>query len=226
MLKNCHLAQECRRYIMILCLLLQASNEINILNSLKTDTVIWDNFRRGEKSALEEIYFQNVQFLFRYGRKFTTDDDLLKDTIHDLFIDLIQSRMNLGPTDNVKFYLMRSFRRRLVQNIRKYRNENSNNLQEFIPEIIYSAEDHFIKMESRSEQHSRMRQCLSELNPRQREILYYRFECGFSYEQICEIMSIKYDSARKLMFRSIESLRQMFVEKQIIQFFLTFFKKN
>ena len=211
---------------MILCLLLQASNKIKNLNSLKTDTVIWDNFRRGEKSALEEIYFQNVQFLFRYGKKFTTDDDLLKDTIHDLFIDLIQSRMNLGPTDNVKFYLMRSFRRRLVQNIRKNRNDNNEILHEFLPEIINSAEDHYIKMESRSEQYSRMRRCLAELNPRQREILYYRFECGFSYEQICEIMSIKYDSARKLMFRSIESLRQMFVEKQIIQFFLTFFKKN
>ena len=191
---------------------------------MKTDTVIWDNFRRGEKSALEEIYFQNVQFLFRYGKKFTTDDDLLKDTIHDLFIDLIQSRMNLGPTDNVKFYLMRSFRRRLVQNIRKNRNDNNEILHEFLPEIINSAEDHYIKMESRSEQYSRMRRCLAELNPRQREILYYRFECGFSYEQICEIMSIKYDSARKLMFRSIESLRQMFVEKHIVQFFLTFSK--
>lgn len=194
------------------------------LNSLKTDTVIWDNFRRGEKSALEEIYFQNVQFLFRYGKKFTADDDLLKDTIHDLFIDLIQSRMNLGPTDNVKFYLMRSFRRKLVQNIRKSRNDSNEDLHEFLPEIINSAEDHYIKMESRSEQYSRMRRCLAELNPRQREILYYRFECGFSYEQICEIMSIKYDSARKLMFRSIESLRQMFVEKHIIQFFLSFFK--
>lgn len=211
---------------MILCLLLQASNKIKNLNSLKTDTVIWDNFRRGEKSALEEIYFQNVQFLFRYGKKFTTDDDLLKDTIHDLFIDLIQSRMNLGPTDNVKFYLMRSFRRRLVQNIRKNRNDNNEILHEFLPEIINSAEDHYIKMESRSEQYSRMRRCLAELNPRQREILYYRFECGFSYEQICEIMSIKYDSARKLMFRSIESLRQMFVEKHIVQFFLTFFKNR
>lgn len=198
----------------------------NKLNSLNTDSVIWDNFRRGEKSALEEIYFQNVQFLFRYGKKFNADDDLLKDTIHDLFIDLIQNRKTLGPTDNVKFYLMRSFRRRLVLNIKKNRNDRNENLHEFIPEIIYSAEEQLIKMESRSEQHSRMRQCLSELNPRQREILYYRFECGFSYDQICEIMSIKYDSARKLMFRSIESLRQMFVEKHIVQFFLTFFKNR
>lgn len=198
----------------------------NKLNSLNTDSVIWDNFRRGEKSALEEIYFQNVQFLFRYGKKFNADDDLLKDTIHDLFIDLIQNRKTLGPTDNVKFYLMRSFRRRLVLNIKKNRNDRNENLHEFMPEIIYSAEEQLIKMESRSEQHSRMRQCLSELNPRQREILYYRFECGFSYDQICEIMSIKYDSARKLVFRSIECLRQMFVEKHTIQFFLSFIKKD
>ncbi|HAX96813.1 MAG TPA: hypothetical protein DCY35_09900 [Prolixibacteraceae bacterium] len=192
---------------------------------MSADAVIWDKFRRGEKSALEEIYFHNVQFLYRYGRKFNTDDDLLKDTIHDLFIDLIQSRKTLGPTDNVKFYLMRSFRRKLVQNIRKSQLNTIESLQEFTPEITYSAEEDLITLESRSEQDIKIRQCLSELNPRQREILYYRFECEFSYEQICEIMSIKYDSARKLVFRSIESLRQMFIETHTIQFFLAFFKR-
>ena len=193
---------------------------------MNTDSLIWDKFRGGDKSAIETIYFQNVQFLYRYGRKFSPDEDLVKDTIHDLFIYLIQNRATLGPTDNVNFYLMRSFRRMLLQNLKKIRSDFRRDLPDSLPEFIYSVEENLIKKESARQRDLKIRQCLAELNPRQREILYYRFECNFTYEQICEIMSIKYDSARKLVYRAIETLRQMFVEKHTLQLFLAFFKQK
>jgi DNA-directed RNA polymerase specialized sigma24 family protein len=48
---------------------------------------------------------------------------------------------------------------------------------------------------------------LKAISPKQREILFYRFMCDFEYSQICEIMSIKYDSARKQVFRAIQALK-------------------
>ena len=193
---------------------------------MNTDSLIWDKFRGGDISAIETLYFQNVQFLYRYGRKFSPDVDLVKDAIHDMFIYLIQNRTTLGPTDNVNFYLMRSFRRMLLQNLKKSRSDFRQDLPDSLPEFIYSVEENLIKKESARQRDLKIRQCLAELNPRQREILYYRFECNFTYEQICEIMSIKYDSARKLVYRAIETLRQMFVEKHTLQLFLAFFKQK
>lgn len=193
---------------------------------MNTDSLIWDKFRGGDISAIETLYFQNVQFLYRYGRKFSPDEDLVKDAIHDLFIYLIQNRATLGPTDNINFYLMRSFRRMLLQNLKKSRSGFRQDLPDSLPEFIYSVEENLIKKESARQRDLKIRQCLAELNPRQREILYYRFECNFTYEQICEIMSIKYDSARKLVYRAIETLRHMFVEKHTLQLFLAFFKQK
>ena len=193
---------------------------------MNTDSLIWDKFRGGDISAIETLYFQNVQILYRYGRKFSPDEDLVKDAIHDLFIYLIQNRATLGPTDNINFYLMRSFRRMLLQNLKKSRSGFRQDLPDSLPEFIYSVEENLIKKESARQRDVKIRQCLAELNPRQREILYYRFECNFTYEQICEIMSIKYDSARKLVYRAIETLRQMFVEKHTLQLFLAFFKQK
>jgi RNA polymerase sigma factor (sigma-70 family) len=147
--------------------------------------------------------------LFRYGKKFTSDTDLVKDTIQDLFFDLIRTRENLGETNNIRFYLMRSFRRRLVVNLKKSEPRFGKDFYDVHPAIEYSIEDNLIGQEFQSESNRFVHNCLKELNPRQREILFYRFTCNFSYDEICELMSLKYDSARKLAFRAIESLRKM-----------------
>ncbi|MFV0592573.1 MAG: RNA polymerase sigma factor, partial [Draconibacterium sp.] len=78
---------------------------------MKEDKQIWDDFRKGKADALSHIYFHYAQFLFRYGRKFSQDEEMIKDIIQDLFYYLISARENLGSTDNIRFYLMASFRR-------------------------------------------------------------------------------------------------------------------
>lgn len=176
---------------------------------MESDLHIWTQFRSGDKSALSYIYHAHVKLLFRYGKKFTSDSDLVKDTIQDLFFDLIRTRGNLGDTDNICFYLMRSFRRRLAVNMKTSESRFRRELYETQPLIDYSMEDNLIGQEFMAERYRFIHNGLKELNPRQREILFYRFTCNFSYEQICELMSLKYDSARKLAFRAIESLRRM-----------------
>ncbi len=65
---------------------------------MEPDKKIWDDFRKGDNYALSHIYFQHVQLLYRYGKKFSPDDELIKDIIQDLFFDLIRTRKNLGDT--------------------------------------------------------------------------------------------------------------------------------
>ena len=111
---------------------------------MKSDKEIWNDFRKGKNYALSHIYHQHVQSLFRYGKKFSSDDELIKDTIQDLFFDLIRTRENLGKTDNICFYLMRAFRRKLVKNLKNKFPQNFSEDFELTPEIIYSAEHDFI----------------------------------------------------------------------------------
>ena len=172
------------------------------------DKKIWEDFRTGDSYALSHIFYQQVDVLFRYGCKFTPDKELIKDTIQDLFFDLIRTRKNLGDTDNIRFYLIKSFRRKLFRNLNSSKNLNANDeIIEVQANIIYSVEEELIGREDLSEREQIVRMALKEISPKQREILFYRFNCEFEYDQICEIMSLKYDSARKQVFRALKALK-------------------
>lgn len=190
-----------------------------------SDREIWDDFRKGEKYALSHIYHRHVNLLFRYGRKFTNDSDIIQDSIQDLFFDLIRTRKNLGPTDNIRFYLMRSFRRKLVQNFEKVQPSEQVFKYESEPSVVFSFEEELIGRESQSDRDRLINKCLQELNPRQREILFYRYTCDLGYDEICELMSLKYDSARKLVHRALESLKKLFSDQNIVQLFFLFVRK-
>lgn len=190
---------------------------------MKTDKKIWDDFRKGENYALSHVYFQHVQMLFRYGKKFSHDDELIKDTIQDLFFDLIRTRKNLGETDNICFYLMASFRRKLAKSVsRKVPLEYSGD-RELAVEIVYSAEHDHIDREELTQREQTVNKALAELSPKQREILFYKFTCNFDYDQICEIMNLQYDSARKQVSRALKVMKEVLSGSNIFLFIVGVF---
>jgi RNA polymerase sigma factor (sigma-70 family) len=197
---------------------------------LKNDREIWDDFLKGENYAISHIYYNYVDQLYRYGMKFTTDKEVVKDTIQDLFFDLLRTRAQLGQTDHIYFYLIKSLRRRLflVLNSKKTLHPIDYEVEPRSADIVYSAEDELIRKEQLSKKEKIIKKSLEKLSPRQREIIYYRYTCDFDYDQICELMSIKYDSARKMVFRAIQTLREdllginmnlLFIHFQVLKYF-------
>lgn len=182
-----------------------------------TDTKLWADFLNGEKYALSRIYDLNADLLYRYGKKFSSDDDLVKDAIQDLFFDLIRTRSTLGKTDHIYFYLIKALRRRLFQAHRGIKNlmTTDDEAEMHTANIVYSIEEEWIQKEEITLKEEIVRKGLAELSPKQREILYYRFTCDFEYGQICEIMSMKYDSARKMVFRALKTLREHLAETNL-----------
>jgi len=187
---------------------------------MKPDKKIWDDFRKGENYALSHIYFQHVQMLYRYGKKFSQDDELIKDTIQDLFFDLIRTRNNLGETDNICFYLIASFRRKLAKSVNNKVPLKYSQDEELITEIVYSAEHDLIGREELTQREKAVKKALAELSPKQREILFYRFTCNFDYDQICEIMKLQYDSARKQVSRALKAMKKILSGSDIYLFFV------
>ena len=186
---------------------------------MREDKITWEVFKKGDKNALSQIYDQHVDFLFRYGKKFTTDKELVKDTIQDLFFDLINTCNNLGTTDNIRFYLIKAFRRRLFRNLQKLGDlPKLVDESELQAEIVYSVEEALIIREELTHREQMIQQGLKEISPKQREILFYRFTCDFEYSQICEIMSLKYDSARKQVFRAIKALKDKLPDNGLFLF--------
>lgn len=193
------------------------------MQQANNDIKLWADFKAGEKYALSRIYDLYADLLFRYGKKFSPDDELVKDAIQDLFFDLIRTRSTLGNTDRIYFYLIKALRRRLFQS-RKGINTliaTDDDAEKHEANIVYSIEDEWIQREEITLKEEIVRKGLESLSPKQREILYYRFTCDFEYDQICDIMSMKYDSARKMVFRALKTLRESLAETNFIFFCFT-----
>ena len=186
------------------------------------DRKIWNDFKLNKDYALSHIYHHHIELLFRYGRKFSKDEDLIKDAIQELFFDLIRNRENLGDTDNIRFYLLKSLKNKLIRLLKrdqKFVHQKEDSAEpEFAP--IYSYEENLIERENRERSEQLLQKGLSQLSPRQQEILFYRFTCELDYPEICDIMSVRYDSARKMVFRALSSLREALSKSDIILLFM------
>ena len=75
----------------------------------------WSQFKKGDKNAFAELYRQNSASLISYGLKICSDEELLKDAIQDLFVELWNSRENLAVADCVQFYLFKALRYKLIR---------------------------------------------------------------------------------------------------------------
>ena len=189
---------------------------------------LWKAFKNGDRVPFEKLYKFYINDLLSYGYRVTSDRQLIRDSIQDLFLHLWQTRSNLSDTDNVRFYLYRSLRNRIVRNIEKtnHTSIDTTNLFENIIEAL-SGEEEFIENEHLTMQQIKLKQAIQQLPKRQQEIIQLRYYHDFSFEEIAEMMVINNQSVRNLLHRAITELRQHFT--LILWFlwpFLLWFKKN
>lgn len=186
---------------------MEALNEIK----LGRDGDIWERFRSGDKEALSSVYFQYFSSLFQYGVRLKNDEDFVKDCIQDLFIQLFRAGKNLGLTDHIQSYLFKALKNKLYKELNRQKRMEKE--QEKMYQLAFHAsfvpEEEEALLSGDTRQYQELLVALKNLNSRQREVIYLRYESEMSYEQIADVMQIKPESARKLMFRAIQSLRQV-----------------
>ena len=193
-----------------------------------TDLELWQAFKSGDKEAFSIIYKDNIDDLLSYGYRITSDRQLIRDSIQDLFLNLWQTRSNLNETDSIRFYLYRSLRNKIIGDIRKNNHTkiDSTNLFEDIIGAL-SIEDDLIESEQLSEQLLKLKRAIQQLPKRQQEIIQLRYYHDFSLVEIAKMMKINNQSVRNLLHRSITELRQFFyLFWWFFIPFLVWFKKN
>lgn len=170
--------------------------------------IIWDEFRKGSKEALETIYEENYASLYHYGLKFSKDDDLVKDLIHELFIELIDSGSRLSQTDNIRFYLLKAFRNKILRQLSE-NSKVSNKLKESSEfNLIDSIESQLIKKEVEEQLQNQIITAIKKLSVKQQEIIYLRFYNDISYQEIAALFGVNIQTVRNLMNRAINSLKE------------------
>ena len=177
------------------------------------------NFRavmRGNE--IRTIYDAYVNDLFTYGLYLGFDKESIKDAIHDVFLKLATNRSFLDNAGNIKFYLFRSLKNRLIDT-RKNRKEHVtleaiNTCLEIPFNMAVNVEELLIEREERLQIKNEIERMLNILTPRQREIIYLRYIHEYDYKQISQLLQISVHGCRKLVSKAILSLREKFDQKR------------
>jgi len=165
----------------------------------------------GDVKAFSRLYDLHVNMLFNYGCRLTTDKELLKDCIHDVFIKIFSKREDLSEIANFKSYLFISLKNKLCDESRKRINYSDQAVDELNPVASENVEDDYIKFEMDCVLNGKVKYLLNQLPPRQKEALtLYYFE-EKKYEDICVLMNMNYQSVRNLIHRGILKLRSIAV---------------
>jgi RNA polymerase sigma factor (sigma-70 family) len=177
-----------------------------------SDKLRWSQFKEGDRGAFATLYQQHILELITYGLRLCPDQDLLKDQIQELFVELWQSRKNLAPIRSVKFYLFKALRYKLIRLERKrYLSHQSARIALTLDYPLQDpVETSIIENESRASQISSMRQAIKTLSLRQQEAIQLRYYQGFTNDQIAELMELNYQSVSNLLHRALARLKEVY----------------
>lgn len=183
-----------------------------------SDSLLWKRFLEGDSSAYSQIYTQTVQDLFRFGLLYTTDKELIKDCIQDVFVKIYTNRAKLTPTDNITAYLTVALKHTLFNALKKSSDsfscneiaerEESDDEQSLNPETIY------INDEQEKQTQITVHSFMSVLTDRQHEIVYYRYIREMSIDEISKVTDMNHQSVSNAIQRALGRIRDLFYKKK------------
>src|SRR5690606_866267 len=176
---------------------------------LVSDVDLWNKFRKGDRHAFALIYKIHIAELLSYGYRGTSNQQLIKDSIQDLFLHIWLHRGNLSETTSIKYYLFRSLRNRILQNLdtapEVASQPNDFTLDGILSEISW--EEELIQEETQTSQMQRLRKAIERLPKRQQEAIQLRYFHSFGLDEISTMMEMNNQSVRNLLHRAITHLR-------------------
>lgn len=173
----------------------------------------WELFANDRKSAdfaFSFIYNHYSPDLYSYGMSLGYPEEVCEDTLQDVFYTLYVSGGKLAKVNNKASYLFKSFKNKLIDNTRKQPNhvdiDSVAGSTGFSVKI--TALDTIIDEETTDRLITLVSDLLNGLTPHQKEAVYLRYMQNMSYDEIAAILDITNESVRKLVYRSLESLRE------------------
>lgn len=168
----------------------------------------WKGMLAGSRDSFRDLIKHFYNDLFRYGLKISSNKEITRDEIQELFLHLWLNRERLGKVRSIKAYLLVSFRRRLLHTLQResktgeFTGEGDNWC-----EFSDSHEELTIDKESHREKRIFLRTELSKLPARNREIIFLFYYQGLNANEIALVMDLKIQSVYNLLHETLKKLR-------------------
>ena len=180
------------------------------IEPLRSEDTLWSAFKQGDEDAFVQIYEEYFVSLFRYGSQFTRSRDIIQNAIQDLFIELRKKRNKLSIA-NIRPYLFVSFRRKLIDYLRKHKENvvyDSDLLDGYNFHLELSPEQKIIDSQQELDNQSILSEAIGTLPVRQKEAVYLYFFENQTYEEVKQSMSLNdVKSVRNLIYKAVKKLK-------------------
>lgn len=171
----------------------------------------WNQLRAGDKQALYSLYNDMYFHLFRFGVKITGDDELVKDCINQVFLNIWDKKERLSEVANVRAYLFTILRNSITDELAhqgKIENAIQNKLlEDDVDEMPY--EEIIIRVQNDEELKLKLHAAIQKLTPRQIQLIQMKFFDNMSYEQIAEKTSQSLKTAYNTIYDAVKMLRKL-----------------
>jgi len=171
------------------------------------DTACWSRLKKGDPQALGYLYDTYADKLFTSALRMTTDRELAKDCIQEVFIEIWNYRNTLGDVMHSQSYLVKVMRSVLLKKLKKESRITRYVASDTLASSEESMEEMIISSDIDKEKKKKLHIALSNLTNRQKQVLEMRFYEGLTYEQIADKLRMNYQSVNNLAFRTIHRLR-------------------
>ena len=188
----------------------QANLSNNSMFTQDESYIKWKLFLEGDDQAYSWIYTHYIQVLYNYGLQITPDSEIVKDCIQDVFVKIYKAKKKLTVPQNPKVYLMIALKNNIYNTFNQERLQKNYAFSLYQTEEQLTVKNEFIDQEALHEEMNNIKRMMKILTPRQREVIYYRFIEELSYDDICQIMGLNYQSAYNLLQRSLQKIREAY----------------
>ena len=170
------------------------------------DVQLWKRFLDGDRKAFSDLFRKYYKALLNYGFKLIPQEDLVKDSIQELFFLIWERRDRLSEVEYVRSYLYSSLRRTVFRQaeIQKTRNRRdfSYSIHEQADTEVMHHEHVMIVEEIVLERRAQLKEALKRLSTRQREAIFLKFYSGLSCAEIAEVMGM----TRQSVYNKLKSI--------------------
>jgi len=190
-------------------------SQVMVVYSEQSDKEVWASFKSGDEAAFNYIYRKHVLDLYNYGMQVCQNDELVRDCLQKMFVNLRKTQSRLGDVQRIKGYLFTVFQRDLFKEIKKEK-KNSKYIIPLEEEqdsffIESCHETKLIAEEFASEKKEELAKALNKLPTRQRQAILMLYQEELSYKEIADIMEFReVKTARTLVYRAMGKLKELF----------------
>ena len=193
----------------------------SVINLTKEqEQTLWKDMISGNKKSFEDLYNQYFQALINYGFRITKNENLIEDAVQELFISIWNNRTNLSEVNEVKFYLFRSLKNRILRQLEKDIFDKSEDIDVYLDFLnSISEEQKKIDSEQFDANLETLQRAIAHLPTRQQEVINLKYYHDFTLDEIAKLMDVNKQSVSNLLFRSYAILRKLLKNFTILIFF-------